>query len=145
MDNNDKNEFDKIGVNTIKCLMHNKRWVFEKDNTLYDMAPANITDYMLSPIVFGADRLIHAGCKLKNINNPEKGFLILFSENYFPNADVKFEFSENKFDGWTYKVKELNLKGLLPDQGAWICSYMKFYYSEPPPVLYLKMESMLDR
>ena len=83
-----KTEFDKIGVNTIKCLMADGRWKFEKDNRLYDMAPAEITDYALSPLVIGADRLIGQGCKLLNINNAENGFNLLFSENYFPNADV---------------------------------------------------------
>jgi hypothetical protein len=138
----EKSDFDKIGVNTVKCQKRNDRWVFLKDNVYYDMAPANITDYLLSPIVYGADRLINIGCKLKNIKNPESGFLLLFSENYFPNADVKLEFSENKYDGWTYKVNSLNLQGLLPDQGAWICSYMKFYYEKPPQSLYLKLENI---
>lgn len=135
-------EFSKLGVNAVKCLQKNNRWVFAKDNSFYDMAPANITDYLLSPIVFGADKLIQIGCKLKNIHNPEDGFLLLFSENYFPNADVKLNFSENKFDGWIYKVESLNIKGLLPDQGAWICPYMKFYYDEPPQTLYLKLETI---
>ena len=137
-----KTEFDKIGVNTIKCLMADGRWKFEKDNRLYDMAPAEITDYALSPLVIGADRLIGQGCKLLNINNAENGFNLLFSENYFPNADVLFMFEEVKFDGWIYKVEELNLKGLMPGQCAWICPYMAFFYKEPPKQLYIKMESL---
>ena len=134
--------FDKIGVNVIKCIQKNGRWVFEKENKLYDMAPAEYTDYALSPLIIGANRLIETGCKLKGIQKAEDGFHLLFSENYFPNADVLFVLDEGKFDGWVYKVEELNLKGLMTGQCAWICPYMNFFYQEPPKQLYLKMESL---
>jgi hypothetical protein len=106
------------------------------------MAPASFTEYILSPMIIGVDRLINIGCKMREIKNPQNGFWMLFSENYFPNSDVLFEFIEQKYDGWIYKVSEMNLKGLTPDQSAWICPYMKFYYPEPPEKLYLKIESI---
>jgi hypothetical protein len=137
---NSKTEFEKIGVNVIRPFKKNDRWVFTHNNTNYDLAPAGITDVCLSPLVIGVDRLIALGCNLKKINNPEEGFDLLFSEQYFPNADVKFNFKEEKFDGWIYDVEELNLKGLLPGQAAWICPYMRFYYQEIPRTLYLKVE-----
>lgn len=139
-----KEEFDKIGVNVITCLQRDGRWVFKHANQYYDMAPASFTEYILNPMIIGADRLIHIGCKLREIKNPQNGFWMLFSENYFPNSDVLFEFIEQKYDGWIYKVNEMNLKGLMPDQSAWICPYMKFYYPEPPEKLYLKIESIGD-
>ena len=80
------NEFDKIGVNVIKCLQRDGRWVFEHKDQHYDMAPANLTEYLLTPLVIGADRLINVGCQHKNIRNPKSGFHLVFSENYFPNA-----------------------------------------------------------
>jgi hypothetical protein len=138
------NEFDKIGVNVIKCLQRDGRWVFEHKDQHYDMAPANLTEYLLTPLVIGADRLINVGCQQKNIRNPKSGFHLVFSENYFPNADVLFEFDEIKFDGWIYKVEELNLKGLMPGQAAWVCPYMGLYYKEPPQKLYIKMESISE-
>jgi hypothetical protein len=136
-----KNEFDMIGVTAIKCCLKNNRWGFDYEGKFYDMAPANFTDYMLNPLVIGVDRLINVGCSKKGIENPEKGINILFSQNYFPNADVKFTYDEMKFDGWIYKVEELNLKGLLPGQCAWICPYMGFYFKNPPDIMYIKMES----
>lgn len=135
-------EFTKIGVNVIKCLQSKARWVFEKDGMYYDMAPANYTEYALSPMIIGADRLIQVGCQIKSLAKPEEGFNLLFSENYFPNADVLFHFKEIKFDGWVYEVEELNLKGLMKGQCAWICPYMSFYYKEPPKNLYIRMESL---
>lgn len=135
-----KTDFEKIGVNTIRPFISNGRWMFEKNGKNYDMAPAAIMDVVLSPLVIGADKLIALGCKLKNIKNYEKGFLLLFSEEYFPNADVKFILSEPKANGWIFNVEELNLKGLLPGQAAWVCPYMMMYYPEPPKTLYLKIE-----
>jgi hypothetical protein len=137
-----KSDFDKLGVNTLTCKQHRGRWVFDHKGVLYDMAPAEATDFILSPMILGADRLIRGGCSAKNISNPENGFLLLFSENYFPNSDVKFVYRENKFDGWTYSVEPMNLKGVMEGQGAWICPYMRFYYPEPPKELYLRMEPL---
>jgi hypothetical protein len=138
----DKTDFEKIGVNTIRPFKSNGRWVFKHNNQTYDMAPAGIMDTVLSPLVIGADRLIALGCQMKGIPNPEAGFNLLFSEEYFPNADVKFNFVEIKHSGWIYAVEELNLKGLMPGQSAWICPYMTFYYPQPPKTLYLKVEPL---
>lgn len=137
----DKTEFEKIGVNTIRPFKWNGRWVFEHQGQKFDLAPAGIMDAVLSPLVIGADRLIALGCEMKGIANPENGFLLLFSTEYFPNADVKFNLHEQKFNGWIYNVEELNLKGLLPGQAAWVCPYLVKYYPEPPTTLYLKIEA----
>ena len=60
-------------------------------------------------------------------------------------ADVeKLTYKEPLYDGWVYDVFEENLKGLMHQQGAWICPYIKFYYKEPPAILYLKMESITE-
>ena len=134
-------DFDKIGVKTIRPFKSNGRWVFKHEGRLLDMAPAEIMDVVLSPLVIGADRLIAAGCQMKNIPNPENGFVLMFSEEFFPNADVKFNYVEQKFNGWIYAVEELNLKGLMPGQSAWVCPYMAYYYPEPPKTLYLKVEA----
>jgi len=136
-----KTDFEKIGVHTIRPFKQNGRWVFQKDNRTWDMAPAQLTDVSLSPIVVGADRMILTGCALKNIPNPENGFLVLFSEEWFPGCDVKMTLKENKYDGWLYDVTSENLQGIMPGQGAWLCPYMTMFYAEPPKTIFLKMES----
>lgn len=141
----EKTDFQKIGVNTIRPYKDGGRWVFKHTNgVVYDMAPAQLTDMSLSPIVVGADRLIMTGCGMKNILNPEKGFLVLFSEQWFPGCDVKLTLKENKYDGWLYDVSSEGLQGLMPGQGAWLCPYMTMYYEKPPATLYLKMEADND-
>ena len=139
---NIKSEFDKIGVNTLKCILHNGNWKFEYKGQMYQLAPAGMTEFTLSPMIVGADRLLVTGCKLKNIPNYENGFLLRFSQNYFPNSDVFFEYSEPKYDGWIYKVTEMNLKGLMQGQCAWLCPYLKFYFTEAPSQLYLKIDPL---
>jgi hypothetical protein len=142
---NDKNDFDKIGVNTLLCSLKNGRWVFEHKGRLFDFAPAEFTDYCLSPLIIGIDRLIVSGCKALKIPDIEnKGFIALFSENYFPNADVLLKYQETKFDGWVYSIEELNFKSVMPGQCAWICPYMTMYYSKPPENIYLKAEPRTD-
>jgi len=139
MDN--KTDFDRIGVNTITCLQKAGRWVFQYGTMFYDMAPAGFTEFALSPMIVGVDRLIQAGCKHKGIPNPENGFYLLFSENYFPLADVRLEFIEPKYDGWVYRIEEMNLHGVMPGQAAWVCPYLGMYFSKNPQTLYLKLEA----
>lgn len=137
----DKTDFEKIGVNTIRPFKENGRWLFTHNGQKLDLAPAGVMDTVLSPLVIGVDRLIAVGCGMKGIENPEAGFTLMFSQEYFPNADVKFNLREQKFNGWIYDVEELNLKGLMPGQGAWVCPYLVMYYPEPPKTLYLKIEA----
>lgn len=138
----DQSDYEKIGVRTFFVLKRDNRWMFEKNGEFYDFAPAQITDMALSPVVVGTDRLINIGCKLKKLSDYENGFILLVSDNYFPSCDVKMVYKEPLYDGWLYDVYEENLKGMMSDQGAWICPYIKFYYKEPPNNLYLKMESI---
>lgn len=133
-------DLEKIGVKSIRPFKKNNRWVFNYEGLTYDMAPAEFTSMALSPVIVGADRIISIGCGLKNIKNPENGFNLLFSESYFPNADVKFNFIEQKFDGLLYSVEQLNVLGIPKDQSVWICSYLSLYFSSIPQTLFLKME-----
>lgn len=135
-------DFEKIGAVAIECLQKNGRWVFRKDESLFDLAPAGATEFALSPIVWGIDRLIGNGAKLLGIKNPEKGCLLIVSKEFLPKAAVKLNYLEPQFDGWIYSVEELNLTGLLPGQKAWICPYMKYFFKDPPECIFVKIEAM---
>ena len=137
----EKNEFEKIGVNVIEPFKSKDRWIFKKNGQIYDLAPAGATQFVLSPLVVGVDKLVGIGCKLKEIKNPEEGFLLLFSKDYFANADVKFVLKEPSLNGWIYDVEPLNFVDILPGQKAWICPYLTMYFEKPPQELYLKIES----
>ena len=136
-------DLEKIGAKSIKPFVYNGRWVFEKDNVKYDLAPASMTEMTFSPLIIGVDKMISTATKKKDILSPENGFNLLFSNEYFPNADVKLDLIEPKFDGWLYSLEELNLKGTMPGQKVWICPYMAFFYEDSAPeTMYIKFEEI---
>ena len=137
-----KSDFEKIGVSVIRVFVSNGRFCFKHKETLYDLAPAQFMNFVLSPLVIGVDKLVQFGCKKKNLC-VEQGVNLLFSTEYFPNADVKFNYRNDKADGWIYDIESLNLE-VMQGQAAWICPYMKFFYSEPPNCLYLKLEEVVN-
>lgn len=142
--NTRRQDYEKMGIHAFFVIKKNQQWVFERNGDYYPFAPAILTSATLSPIIVGTDRLINIGCKIKKVKDYENGFLLLVGDDYFPACDVKMSYKEPLYDGWVYDVEEVNLKGLMADQGAWLCPYIKFYYPEPPKILYLKMESITE-
>lgn len=136
---NEKSDLEKMGIRVFEVFKSQGKWVFEHNGTVYDFAPAMSTDTVLSPVVVGADRLINLSCKGKGIKEFEEGFKLLVSDGYFPACDLRLEYKEPMYDGWLYNVFQENMSGFMPGQQTWLCPYIKFYYPEPPKVLYLKM------
>lgn len=132
--------FKKNGLYELRPFEQNGKWVFEFQGKTFDLAPAEIMKVVLSPLIVGVDRLIVLGCEAKKIKDPQNGFVLVFSEEYFPNADVKLNFKEYVFNGWIYEIEELNLHGIMPGQKAWICPYMSFFFTSTPQTLFLKIE-----
>jgi len=139
-----KNDYEKMGIKSFKVMKSKGKWVFERNGDIYDFAPAQLTSASLNPIVIGTDAIINIACKTKGIVDYEGGFVLLVNDNYFPMCDVRIEYIEPFYDGWVYDVLSENLQGLMPSQKTWICPYIKFYYSEPPLKLYLKMISIAE-
>jgi hypothetical protein len=136
-----KDEFEKIGVKTIKPFVNNGRWVFNYNGSNYDLAPTPIMNFVMSPTIVGVDNLLAAGCKAKNIKDAEKGFLLLFSEEYFPNCDVLLKYKEPIYNGHVYHVESMNMK-IPENQSAWICPYLGIYFKKNPQALYIKIEEL---
>lgn len=121
------------------CFVNGK-WVFEKDNKKYDLAPSGIVEFALNPLIFGVDKFLEKTCALKNIKSTN--LKLSYSNEYIPNADVKINFVEQKLNGYVYSLEELNLKGFYPGQAIWICSYMLMFYETYPNEFYLKLSSV---
>jgi len=134
-------EYKKIGVEVIRIYKKSSNdWVFRRDGHEYNMAPAEAVRSSLSPTILGANRIIEAGCSLKNIKNPENGFYLLFSTEYFPYSDVKLNFKEVKFEGWVYSLEGLNLQVPSIVESIWICPYLAVHYNKGiPNTLYLRV------
>ena len=60
-----RSDYEKMGIKPFSVLKSGGKWVFEHEGEMYDFAPADTTDAMLSPVIIGADRLINYGCKIK--------------------------------------------------------------------------------
>lgn len=133
--------YKKNSLYELRPFELNGKWVFEFHGKTLELAPAEIMKVVLSPIIIGVDKLIVLGCEAKKIKDPKSGFVLVFSEEYFPNADVKLNFKEYIFNGWVYEIEELNLKGVMPGQKAWICPYMSFFFNSTPQNLFLKIET----
>lgn len=118
----------------------NNYWMFRRGNKYYNIAPANSTQIILSPIVWGIDRLMVSACKFKKIKNYEDGFRLQFSEDYILNSDVCLLYCDTLLDGWTYDIKPEKFKDVMEGQKAWMCPYLKFYFEEPPKKLYVKVD-----
>lgn len=132
--------FKKTGFYELFPFEKNGKWVFEFEGKTFDLAPADIINVVLSPLIIGVDRLIVLGCKAKKIENFQSGFTLLFSEEFLPNADVKLVYKEACLNGWVYEIEELNLRGIMPGQKAWICAQMGIFFREIPKQLFLKLE-----
>ena len=139
---NQKSDFEKIGVHVIKPFKKGTDWIFTYDGQEYLMAPAQIVTAALSPVIVGVDNFIKIGCEAKNIKNPEDGFNLLFSTEYFPTCDVKLVFKENFYDGYIYTVEPINYMNVMPGQSVFMCSFINIYYKSQPKELYLKAEQL---
>lgn len=135
-----KTDFQKIGVHVIKPFKKGNEWFFVHNDDEYPMAPAQIVSASLSPIIVGADNFIRIGCEAKNIKNPQDGFNLLFSTEYFPTCDVKLVFKENFFNGYVYTIEPSNYTNVIPGQSVFMCSFINIYYKTPPREIYLKAE-----
>ena len=92
--------------------------------------------------MWGIDRLLATGIRLRGLEDAESGCLMVVSEGFVPKSDVRMTYLEPQFDGWLYRVEEMNLKGLLPEQKAWICPYMKYFFPSAPESLHIRIEGL---
>jgi hypothetical protein len=126
---------------TIVPHKHNGYWMFEKNNKFYNIGLSNEAKLNLSPLIWGIDKLMIEACKNKNIQNYEKGFKLMFSLDFFFKCDVKIEYLDTLFGGWVYKILPEYFVDVPENQKVWICPYLNFYFSNPPNILYVKVDS----
>jgi hypothetical protein len=137
----EQDELQKEKIITIFPQKINGYWMFKQENKYYNIAPANSTQIILSPLILGVDRLMVAACQSKKIKNYENGFSLQFAEEYILNCDVLLSYSNTLLDGWTYDIIPEQYKNIIEGQKAWMCPYLKFYYNDPPKQLYVKVDS----
>jgi hypothetical protein len=97
-------------------------WVFDDPNV----------GLVKEAFVGGTDTIIdHATA---HILNASKGFLVVFSAGYFPDAHIILEWVREDGGGNVYRWKEQEMEG-------WLCPALLKYFARPPQKLYIQVRA----
>ena len=110
--------------NSIFCIFpynYKGQWVFDDADV----------DLLREPFVSGADVIIDR--MVEPLQNPEKGFTLLFSSNPFPGYQLELEWVEKELGGNWYKSEELGM-------GGWLCPALIKYFNEAPERIYAQFK-----
>ena len=111
--------------NSIFCILPYKfegQWVFDDAEV----------DLVREPFVSGADIIIDQ--MVKSLEDPENGFILVFSENPFPGYQLELEWIDKELGGNWYQSKALGL-------GGWLCPAMLKYFSTVPERIYSQFKN----
>lgn len=87
----------------------------------------------MEPFVGGADQLIDLATQ--GLNNPESGFVMVFSAGAFPGGSIELTWRRAETSGNVYYCEQL-------DQEGWLCPALLKYFPEPPPKLYVRISAL---
>jgi hypothetical protein len=83
------------------------------------------------PFVAGADTIIDR--LVRNIPDPDKGFVIVFSGGPFPGCTHRLDWVREEMSGNVYRLAELDMEG-------WLCPALFKYFDDAPREIFLKVE-----
>lgn len=111
-------------INVIMPYKWNGLWVFDD--------PALELDK--EALVSGMPEMIEKACQLAGVQNPESGFLALFSKDPFPDAKIILEWVKEEMGGNVYRWPELDMEG-------WLCPALFKYFDVRPDKLYITVRA----
>jgi hypothetical protein len=111
-------------IKVIKPYMWEGIWVFDDPAVgLYKEA-----------LVAGMPEMILKGCQLLGINNPENGFVAVFSKDPFPDAKIVLEWVREEMGGNVYTAPALGgIEG-------WLCPALFKYFDKAPQTMYIDLK-----
>jgi hypothetical protein len=109
-------------INVIKPYLWNGMWVFDDPAVGLDK----------EALVCGMPELIVTGCRMAGINEPEKGFLAVFSKDEFPGYKICLEWVREESGGNVYMWPQTNQEG-------WLCPALFKYFDEAPKKMYIDL------
>jgi hypothetical protein len=114
-------------ITTLRPYRWNGMWVFDDERV----------GLHREPFVGGADDIIDAAIAEKGIVNADAGFLLLFSADPFPGADLEFTWvrGEKTHGGNTYFWEGHGMEG-------WLCPALLKYFPEAPPKIYVQARAI---
>lgn len=110
-------------INIIRPYKYLNMWVFDDEKV----------GLIQEPFVSGADTLIDL--ITANIANAEEGFILVFSNNNFPNTDTVLEWKREESHGNWYYSKMFNIE-------AWLCPALYKYFDTAPQKLYVQIKAI---
>ena len=115
-------------INVIKPYKWNGMWVFDDERVGLEK----------EPFVAGADTMIDKAIEIKGIQNANQGFLLIFSEYAFPDADFEITWDREEAAGNIYKL-QIESEGAEMVLEGWLCPALNLYYPEAPKTLFVKL------
>jgi hypothetical protein len=85
-------------------------------------------------LVAGMPELIEIATARAGIENPEKGFVVLFSQDPFPTAQVCLGWVREEWGGNVYRWPEVGKEG-------WLCPALFRYFDQAPERLYIEVRA----
>jgi len=110
-------------INIIRPFKWEGMWVFDDDRV----------GLAKEPFVAGADTIIDAAIKHKGIANADDGFLLVFSKDPFPEAELALEWVREEFGGNVYRWGEME---------GWLCPALLKYFDTAPRQIYAQMREL---
>lgn len=111
-------------INIIYPYKHASMWVFDDERAGLDR----------EPFVEGADTMIDRVLARKGLENPEKGFRLVFSSCEFPRYDFRFDWVREGEGGNWYKSGDFQMEG-------WLCPALFKYFAKAPKHIYARFEN----
>ena len=108
-------------INVIAPYRHLGMWVF-------DDARVGLS---AEPFVGGADTMLDR--VTADIPDADKGFVLVFSADAFPGAQLRLEWVREEGGGNVYYSPELDAEG-------WLCPALLRYFSEPPGAIFVQVK-----
>jgi hypothetical protein len=96
-------------------------WVFDDPNV----------GLVKEPFVGGADAMIDVATA--DIPDADKGFVAIFSANWFPGAQITLDWARALAIGNVYVWQEKDMEG-------WLCPALLRYFPEPPRQLFIQVK-----
>ena len=118
----------KNSIFAIRPYKWNGMWVFDDERVGLDK----------EPFVAGADTMIDSALALKQIEDADQGFVMVFSANPFPDADFEVEWVREDNGGNVYRTR-LEIDGEPREMEGWLCPALNLYYPQAPRKIYLQL------
>ena len=113
-------------INIIKPYKWSGMWVFDDARVGLDK----------EPFVGGADTIIDIATSAKGISGAERGFVLVFSHQPFPGADMHLRWLREEMGGNVYEWE---------GHEGWLCPALLRYFPGAPKDIYAQMKPSENR